>query len=310
MSQLQRTFRNLKNRLSIVTDDQKNLHKELENILINFSNTCNPKSKDLETFVIKNKEKLHCIVNLQTGEDKTTLLHEFSSCAKIVSILLKEGADPDIQDRYGYTPLHIVTRYGYQDVIETFLNYNANPNIKDKYGNTPLCYAVESEEAGIVQSLLDKYETEVNIKNSKTGTPLIFDVINSNTTGGIILDYFLQSGKVDYSLRDGDGMTILHAAASKGHSDAVNVLLKKNIDPYDSNNKDGYTPLHSAILNDWMRSDTCSDNENRELGFDCVEDGTGDTHDNVITIVSLLIEKSARNISRTIKKKREFFRRD
>ncbi|MBV0899586.1 MAG: ankyrin repeat domain-containing protein [Wolbachia endosymbiont of Fragariocoptes setiger] len=161
--------------MSIVTDDQKNLHKELENILINFSNTCNPKSKDLETFLIKNKEKVHCIVNLQTGEDKTTLLHEFSSCAKIVSILLKEGADPDIQDRYGYTPLHIVTRYGYQDVIETFLNYNANPNIKDKYDNTPLCYAVESEEAGIVQSLLDKYETEVNIKNSKTGTPLIFE---------------------------------------------------------------------------------------------------------------------------------------
>ena len=51
-------------------------------------------------------------------------------------MLLKAGADPNIQNEWGTTALMMASRYGYKECVFELLKAGANPNIQDKYGDT------------------------------------------------------------------------------------------------------------------------------------------------------------------------------
>jgi ankyrin repeat protein len=55
-----------------------------------------------------------------------------------VKLLLEHGADPNIQDRYGWTSLHEAAIRGFVNVVKLLLEYGADPTVKDKDGRTPL----------------------------------------------------------------------------------------------------------------------------------------------------------------------------
>ena len=59
---------------------------------------------------------------------------------EILKKLINSGANPNIQDKIGFTPLH---HCSHRNQIEYLLSVGANPDIKNKYGNT----ARESQEA-------------------------------------------------------------------------------------------------------------------------------------------------------------------
>lgn len=63
----------------------------------------------------------------------------------LVSELLKLGANPDIKDSYGYTPLHFASYWGmgFYEIVQLLLDAGADRNIRDKYGRTPLDIAKE-----------------------------------------------------------------------------------------------------------------------------------------------------------------------
>ncbi len=58
--------------------------------------------------------------------------------AERVKELLKKGADPNTQDKYGWTPLHKAAYWGRLDVVELLLVYGADPTVEDEDGRTPL----------------------------------------------------------------------------------------------------------------------------------------------------------------------------
>jgi ankyrin repeat protein len=55
-----------------------------------------------------------------------------------VKLLLEHGANPNIQDENGDTPLHWTAQWGRLDVVKLLLVYGADPTVKDKDGKTPL----------------------------------------------------------------------------------------------------------------------------------------------------------------------------
>ena len=79
---------------------------------------------------------------------------------EILKLLLEGGADPNVADDYGWTPLHFVARALRQKymaaVAELLLDYGANPNKADQIGRTPLHYAVLYRAKEVVQVLLDR----------------------------------------------------------------------------------------------------------------------------------------------------------
>jgi ankyrin repeat protein len=92
--------------------------------------------------------------------------------APAVAILLKHGANPNVRNRNGVTPLHFAA-YGRADrkVFELLLAAHANVNLRDSNGDTPLHLAVRNGKQDVVQLLLDA-KADPNIRNHSGFTAL------------------------------------------------------------------------------------------------------------------------------------------
>jgi ankyrin repeat protein len=69
---------------------------------------------------------------------------------------LERGADPNIQNRFGDTPLHKAALRGHVDVVKLLLVYGADPTVEDKVGKTPLDLA-KAEGRREVVSVIEEW---------------------------------------------------------------------------------------------------------------------------------------------------------
>ena len=58
--------------------------------------------------------------------------------SQIAEILLEHGADANIGDQTGATPMHRGASKGNLDIVKLLLNYNCRHDLQDCEGNTPL----------------------------------------------------------------------------------------------------------------------------------------------------------------------------
>ncbi|WP_367898388.1 ankyrin repeat domain-containing protein [Leptospira sp. WS58.C1] len=92
---------------------------------------------------------------------------------EVVSILLKNGANADAQDKDGYAALHFaVDRFQVKNV-QALIKSNVKIDIQDANGNTPLSNAVfEYEGKGDIIKLLLKAGAKPKLKNFHGVSPL------------------------------------------------------------------------------------------------------------------------------------------
>ena len=68
--------------------------------------------------------------------------------------LLQRGADPNISNRKGQTPLQLATTLNLVDVVEELLKRGAQVNVSDQTGETPLISAVHQRSVPMIRRLL------------------------------------------------------------------------------------------------------------------------------------------------------------
>ena len=153
----------------------------------------------------------------------------------IVKILLDNGANVNVQDNEGQTPLQCASINGHSDIIVTLLQFNADPELQDNKGQTPLYHAI-----------INGHSTIITLLQAVDKTALHCACINKWHTN--VITALLYSNTVHVNRQDEKGRTALHWTCINGYSDIIATLLQFNADPTRRDNE-GKTPLHHAIIN-------------------------------------------------------------
>eukprot|EP00088_Acartia_fossae_P000466 TRINITY_DN10199_c0_g1_i4.p1 TRINITY_DN10199_c0_g1~~TRINITY_DN10199_c0_g1_i4.p1 ORF type:complete len:126 (-),score=6.30 TRINITY_DN10199_c0_g1_i4:5-382(-) len=94
----------------------------------------------------------------------------FKHNPEIVRMLLENGANPNIADNDGFTPLHVAPLEDDIVAVEYLLKYNASTNIhNNKLGMTPLHFACYFSSYEIVEILVKVTDLQLKDFSGNTG---------------------------------------------------------------------------------------------------------------------------------------------
>jgi len=113
-----------------------------------------------------------------------------------------KGANPNVTDEEGRTPLYMASLFGRLEVVKELLSApggGANPNIATKDGRIPLYWASYYDHLEIVKVLLAA-GADPSVANKNGNTPLLCAIINKHFEVIELLETYFPS-LVQLSLR-------------------------------------------------------------------------------------------------------------
>ncbi|MBN8828807.1 MAG: ankyrin repeat domain-containing protein [Sphingobacteriia bacterium] len=223
------------------------------------------------------KNALDVYINLNTQ-----LCQNLNQNEDLVRDLLRQGANPNSKMPNGEPCLHFAINHGLNKIVHILLKHGANPNVEDIFGlNTfPLYLAVQNNNLEAFKLLLNHgactssciggieifneissntmreymryFVKEINISNLSPellNTYLISLIKNDDVKTFEIL---MENG-IDLNYQNLSGDTILHHAAENGKEAIVRKLLEDPNIIADLKNKKGQTP-YDVAKNDKIRN--------------------------------------------------------
>lgn len=98
-----------------------------------------------------------------------------------IKFLLQRGANPNIRNNEGLTPLQIVTRMGFIEGAEELLKRGAQVNVADSQGETPLISAVHQRDIPLIRRLLTEGADPDRNDNSGRSARNYMELMTGNT---------------------------------------------------------------------------------------------------------------------------------
>jgi len=96
-------------------------------------------------------------VNARQADGSTTLTWAAHwDAGEVAQQLLKSGADPDLGNDYGVTPLFLAIKNSSEPMVRLLLEGGADPDVSLWSGETPLMTAAKSGDVEVVRLLLDR----------------------------------------------------------------------------------------------------------------------------------------------------------
>uniref|UniRef100_A0ABD2XC11 PRANC domain-containing protein n=1 Tax=Trichogramma kaykai TaxID=54128 RepID=A0ABD2XC11_9HYME len=168
--------------------------------------------------------------------------------------------DANYTDEAGYTHFYTACKYGYEDVVEKFLELGQDPNcIVTETGDSPLHLALTCAEPGVVKLLL-KHGANPNLADAEgQGQTSLYIICECNCCSDLMAIFELSNDKyqpLQVNAQDKFGNTPLHLAVAYGRNNLIECLLRNGADP-NLANAYGSTPLHISSQNrfdnyDWL----------------------------------------------------------
>uniref|UniRef100_A0ABD2VZP1 Uncharacterized protein n=1 Tax=Trichogramma kaykai TaxID=54128 RepID=A0ABD2VZP1_9HYME len=180
--------------------------------------------------------------------DTPSLLVQQNLKKNAVELLLRRGANPNVADKEGFTPLHVIST---DDLAEIFFKINKelkqglHVNVRNKWNETPLHRALHQNLKNLAELLL-RQDADPNFSDNKRQTCLHIICMRDDENIAKMLfqicDEKHRPIKVD--AQDNEGRTPLHKAIDKGNIKLVEILLRRGARPNLADDKK-ITPLHA-----------------------------------------------------------------
>jgi ankyrin repeat protein len=162
-----------------------------------------------------------------------------------VRFLLARGANPNVVDKCGHTPLHVaVVLAKNMDIVKLLLNQNdANVNYLDNNGFDALRFT-KYNKYGLTE-IREIGDFDINCREENGRTPLHFAMIPINVETA---RYLLEKG-ADPTIGDNEGTTPFHLAAALSRETDILGLFLANNKQFDIDHRDKFetTALHMAV---------------------------------------------------------------
>ena len=149
----------------------------------------------------------------QSNEELTQALFAAVTNGRVdeVKKLIAQGADVNVVDEYGRTPLHITAAAGQVEIVKLLLAHGARLEIKDNAGRTPLHYAAGAAAPfhpqpwplDAARILLDK-GAGINVQDKRGWTPLHYAVFELYSIPTV--EFLIERG-ADINCADNRGFT-------------------------------------------------------------------------------------------------------
>lgn len=190
--------------------------------------------EDLSCLDISNKLTYDQYFVFLQDENGDTMLHSaiIDGCVPLATNLIKLAPSHEwinIQNQLFQTPLHLAVLTDQPILIRNLLIAGASLTAQDKNGNTALHLACKSGSNSAIATLIEPIRY-VETKDTQYDIPCqsMFEVFN---------------------IRNYDGQTCLHFAASSRAIDILRMLLYRGVDINMQERKNGQTILHVACAN-------------------------------------------------------------
>jgi len=155
--------------------------------------------------------------------------------------LLENGAEANVSDYDGRTPLHLGASEGHVPIMKLLIEHKAAIDPVDRFGGTPLRDAhrgsKEAASAFLLQHNCSLGEMDASTK-----------FCSHAAAGDVTAVRALIKHRCDPHTRDKNGRTAMHLAASNGHLPVVHLLLAlESGRQFNGADRFGATPLDDAI---------------------------------------------------------------
>ncbi|XP_037622637.1 serine/threonine-protein phosphatase 6 regulatory ankyrin repeat subunit C-like [Sebastes umbrosus] len=206
-------------------------------------------------------ELVNCGANInQPNHHGSTPLHlsaASSSGVLCLELLINNGADVNVQNKEGKSPLHMAAMHGRFTGSQILIQNGGEIECADMFGNTSLHVAARYGQELLISTLLTNGadKTRQGIHGmlplhlaSLYGFPDCCRKLLSNGQFYIMPSQAVSTGD-DINSLDDNGRTCVHAAASGGNVDCLNLLLNSAVADLDVKDHLGRSPLHYAAAN-------------------------------------------------------------
>uniref|UniRef100_A0A0L8IDT1 cGMP-dependent protein kinase interacting domain-containing protein n=2 Tax=Octopus bimaculoides TaxID=37653 RepID=A0A0L8IDT1_OCTBM len=161
----------------------------------------------------------------------------------MVKFLVENGADVDVCDNEGWTPLHATASCGFTDIAQYLISTSANIAAVNNDGDLPLDICEENKMEKLLLEEMNRQGVDAEAARREEEEMMLSDA-----------NQWLNSNCVTERPHAKTGAVALHVAAAKGYIKVMHLLIqaKANVNIKDS---DGWTPLHAAAH--WGQEKAC-----------------------------------------------------